>query len=301
MAAGQELVDIYRGAFESAPNGMALLDGEGRIIAVNDRWRQFAVSNGGRRDGYIGMNYLSMVPADIDTELDRIRDHLISLLDGDTDWVELEYPCHSPRKRRWFLMHAARFEHADGEGVLVMHTDITGRRLAEERAREAATRDSLTGLLNRRSFMERARQAVTTAARSGGSLGLLFLDMNGFKAINDGFGHATGDRILKVFGRRLAKLVRGTDAPARIGGDEFVVICPGAGREELERVAERLRDGLTASLRVETRTVDLSCSIGASRYPSDGRTVEELLEAADRAMYRAKSGKNRNEAIDASA
>lgn len=283
--------ELFEGAFEAAPMGMALLNEEGRIIAVNQRWRQFSVENGGDESGYLGYDYLSTIPRDAEPELARMHDQLSELLNGQRVRMAQEYPCHSPDQKRWFLMHASRFTHDNGVALLVMHSDITDRRLAEEQAREAASRDALTGLLNRRSFGERAEQALEIARRSGKGLGLLYIDLDGFKAINDTEGHAVGDRILTAFGQRLTRLVRDSDAPARIGGDEFVVICPDAEMSELVEIGQRIHDGMRRRLRIKGRRMQVGCSIGISRYPDHGETVDALLQAGDKAMYQAKSSK----------
>lgn len=282
--------ELFEGAFEAAPMGMALLNESGRIIAVNRRWREFSSENDGLGNGYLGHDYLSTIPLDAEPELAAIHHELSELLAGDRTRMEKEYPCHSPEKKRWFLMHGSRFTHAHGVAVLVMHTDITDRCEAEEQAREAADRDALTGLLNRRSFSERAEQALETARRNGDPLGLLYVDLDNFKEINDTEGHALGDQVLAAFGLRLTRLVRDSDAPARIGGDEFVVICPGADEAKLREIALRLQQGMQRRLRIKGRRIGVACSIGISRYPQDGDTIAALLHAGDRAMYRAKAG-----------
>lgn len=282
--------DLFEGAFEAAPMGMALLNDSGRIIAVNRQWREFSSENGGRENGYLGHDYLATISLDAEPELAAIHRELGELLAGRRTRMEKEYPCHSPDRKRWFLMYAARFTHVHGAAILVMHIDITDRRLAEEQAREAADRDALTGLLNRRSFFERAGQALEMARRNEESLGLLYVDLDNFKEINDSEGHALGDQVLTAFGLRLTRLVRDSDAPARIGGDEFVVICPGADGEKLREVALRIQQGMQRRLRIKGRRIQVACSIGISRYPEDGDTIEALLQAGDMAMYRAKAG-----------
>ena len=280
---------LHEGAFMAAPDAMALLDDDGKIIAVNRAWCDYAQANGGDGDGYLGSHYLQASPMVNDPEQARIHARLSALLAGKLDELEVEYPCHSPGRQRWFLLHASRFQYSSGRGVLVVHLDITARRLAEEWAREAASRDPLTGMFNRRSFMERAEQSLKLADRSKKLLALLFIDLDGFKPINDRYGHGVGDQVLKEISRRLQVTVREHDAPARIGGDEFVMICPECEEPDLQRLIERIHSVIEETMEIEGQRFNVSCSIGVARYPQDGQNVQQLLEVADRAMYQMKA------------
>jgi diguanylate cyclase (GGDEF)-like protein len=280
--------DFYQGAFEYLPHGAAILDGAGTIIAVNGAWRRFACDNGGRADGYVGTNYLATCRQADEEEAALLGDALQRFLAGQQDSLEWEYPCHSPQERRWFLMKAAHFAMGEARYVLVSHLDITQRRLAEEAALEKAHYDPLTGLLNRNSFPERLQQTLALARRRNETFAVLFLDLDGFKAINDRFGHERGDALLTELGHRLRKNLRDADAVARLGGDEFVLLVLPGDKATARRVAKRLhRLVAAAASRAEVAGL-VSGSVGISFFPEHGRDGDTLLEQADHAMYRAK-------------
>lgn len=154
-----------------------------------------------------------------------------------------------------------------------------------------ACHDSLTGLPNRRLFLERLERAMARAHRNEGKLALLFIDLDNFKQINDTLGHAAGDAILSACGRRLVQIVREVDTVARLGGDEFIILLDGADdKEAIAHVAEKILEVLQQPVVYEDQDLVSGGSIGVGRYPSDGASVTELIAAADRAMYCAKSG-----------
>ena len=161
--------------------------------------------------------------------------------------------------------------------------------LAERRQLERrATTDELTGLVNRREFERQSEEAIDMASRFGTGLCIMLIDLNGFKQVNDTHGHQFGDRVLKTCADRLQQAVRDTDVVGRWGGDEFVVLLPGL--EEASAVrnsAERLGESLSATPVVDD--VTMSGSVGAALYPRHGSGLDELMQAADVAMYEAKT------------
>lgn len=176
------------------------------------------------------------------------------------------------------------------EVVVCIARDVTEQTLAEKKVWHAAHHDQLTGLPNRRLFLDRLEQAIKGAKRSNRSLSVLFMDLNGFKAVNDSFGHEAGDAVLADAANRLIYCVRDEDTVARLGGDEFSVVVTGANkREDVELVAKKIKDALSMPFRVEQQPVQISASIGISFYPQDASSPSALLAAADRAMYEAKN------------
>jgi two-component system, chemotaxis family, sensor kinase Cph1 len=159
-------------------------------------------------------------------------------------------------------------------------------RRAETRLAELALRDALTGLPNRRLLMDRLDQALKRHSR-GQPLALLFLDLDGFKQVNDGLGHDAGDTLLVTVADRILAQTRAQDTVARIGGDEFVVLCENAGHAEAERIAERIAASVGSKLELDGRTVDVAASIGIAT-PRAGGGALDLLREADAAMYEAK-------------
>jgi len=167
--------------------------------------------------------------------------------------------------------------------------DVTARKQAEERIQYLATRDALTGLPNRALLADRAGQAILAAARSRGSIALLFLDLDRFNLVNDSFGHAVGDALLRAVAERLGATLRRDDTLARLGGDEFVLLWNGLKDSgDAATLAQRALSILARPFTIEGRTLSVTASIGISVYPDDGRDFGELLKNADTANSHAK-------------
>ncbi len=154
--------------------------------------------------------------------------------------------------------------------------------------------DPLTGLINRTLFADRLDNAITRAKRNWGMVALMFLDVDGFKGINDRFGHATGDELLKEVANRISASVRESDTVARLGGDEFTVILEGIHHvDDVGRIASKILEAVSTPYRIAGRDLIITTSIGVAIYPIDGESIEELLKGADIAMYSAKeNGRN---------
>ena len=156
----------------------------------------------------------------------------------------------------------------------------------EERMRHDAVHDPLTGLANRTLLRDRLEQALARSRRKGGASGLLFVDLDNFKQVNDEYGHATGDAVLVELGKRLQKAVRPSDTVARLGGDEFVVVCEELDEETAVALGQRLHDALEHPLVIDGIEHRLSASIGIALGQAD---PDGLLGNADAAVYRAKA------------
>jgi diguanylate cyclase (GGDEF)-like protein/PAS domain S-box-containing protein len=173
-------------------------------------------------------------------------------------------------------------------------SDISALKDQQRELVEQARHDSLTGLPNRRAFSERLNQAMARARRNPQALAVLFVDLDGFKAVNDQLGHGAGDKVLAEVARRLIDAVRLTDCVCRLAGDEFTVILEGAGHAgEVRRICQRILDRLSLPHEMGSERVQVTPSIGAVVY-EDGETMAQLCERADAAMYAAKhAGKAR--------
>jgi diguanylate cyclase (GGDEF)-like protein/PAS domain S-box-containing protein len=204
--------------------------------------------------------------------------------------------------------------HRDGAGNIFLVgviRDITERkRLEEELKRIAAElerynaqlkvhaeQDPLTGLANRKVFYDRLEQSLEWAKNNNKLVALLYLDLNDFKLINDTLGHHIGDLVLKTVAQRLQGCLRSSDMVARLGGDEFTVILPGIPRKsDVTRVADKILHTITQNTQIEGHSISITTSIGVSVYPLDTQDLNDLIQKADQAMYRAKRlGKNRYE------
>lgn len=175
------------------------------------------------------------------------------------------------------------------EFIASVARDISEGKRLEEALRHQATHDSLTGLANRTLLSEWLEQALRSAERQRHVVAVLFVDMDGFKRINDTLGHAGGDEVLCAAAKRLSDCLRETDLIARHGGDEFVVVLPHmAGIGDVSPVLQKIQDVFAQPFVVAKQEVLLMCSIGVAIYPKDGRDANTLLKKADAAMYRVK-------------
>ena len=209
--------------------------------------------------------------------------------DGETIWCE------------WY--HSALLDdHGAIVSILSFVQDVSSRVQAEERLQYLATRDALTGLPNRLLLHERLVQAIAQARRTGRRVGVLFIDLDRFKNVNDTLGHRIGDELLKAVTQALSGALRETDLLARLGGDEFMVIVEDFEESQvLGRIAQKLCDAVAHPIKVEDHDIYVTSSIGIAVYPDDSDDPDELLKHADVAMYRSKElGRNTYQFLDAS-
>ena len=178
-------------------------------------------------------------------------------------------------------------------GGQVLHTvvfakDLTEKLAAQQRIEQLAYTDPLTGLPNRLMLTERVTYALQLAQRNQIGFAVLFLDLDRFKHINDSLGHMLGDRVLVEVANRLKNCLRQTDTLCRLGGDEFVIHLHEADAQAAELTARRIQKALDTPVQAESMNFSLSCSMGIALYPTDGQTLDELIQHADTAMYRVK-------------
>jgi diguanylate cyclase (GGDEF)-like protein/PAS domain S-box-containing protein len=174
----------------------------------------------------------------------------------------------------------------------VTFMDITERKRAEEQLQHSALHDFLTGLPNRRLFEDRLEQIIQAARRTGAQAALLYIDLDGFKPINDCYGHDAGDDVLRGVAMRIQDCIRTSDTAARIGGDEFVVILSNvAGREGAQNVSRKIEDAVAGWVPFAGDSCRLGVSIGIGLFPEDAGDLKGLLKAADQAMYEVKKRK----------
>ncbi|MDD4912683.1 MAG: EAL domain-containing protein [Sideroxydans sp.] len=186
-------------------------------------------------------------------------------------------------------------------GLIGIATDITERKEHEKQLQHIAHYDALTGVPNRVLLADRLSQALARAKRDQGLMAVCYLDLDGFKPVNDNFGHEVGDKVLVEITRRIKEVIREDDTVARLGGDEFVVLLVGMqAPEECAGSLTRLLEAINQPIEVMGRLINVSASIGVALYPEDDHDPDTLLRHADQAMYVAKqSGKNRYHLFDA--
>ncbi len=173
-------------------------------------------------------------------------------------------------------------------GWIATVDDVTDRRRAESELTHQATHDPLTGLPNRVLLEDRLQQACARLNPDRGAVSVLFIDLDGFKAINDTYGHTIGDQVLAEIASRLRQIVRSVDTVARLGGDEFVAFCESLPEHEVREVVDRIQAAIAVPLMLGGSTVRIGASIGVESTRDPSVTFDELLARADHAMYREK-------------
>ncbi|MHC1790334.1 GGDEF domain-containing protein [Solidesulfovibrio sp.] len=281
----------YRGIFENSTEGIFLADAAGALLAANPALLELLAP--GDAGPASGLPREAVAVASLFFDAADYQAFARTL--AETGRVQrLEVRVKTPRGPVWCLVGASRIE-PDGH-VVGMTQDITARKALEEELVHRAASDVLTGLANRRGFFENAARALGAAARSGAPLGLIMLDVDHFKAVNDTFGHEVGDAVLRAVAGRLRDSVRVSDSVGRVGGEEFAVLCPGTDRGGAAELAERLRRAVEA-LVVETagRPIRVTASFGVALWDAAlDQDAADCLARADRALYAAKrSGRNR--------
>jgi diguanylate cyclase (GGDEF)-like protein/PAS domain S-box-containing protein len=237
--------------------------------------------------------FAQLLPQVHPDDQDRLRQRLRDGIRGGLGTFECEYRVRATDGGWRWVMARGRIVERDGlDAPLRMIgtlSDIDARRQSEARIHFLAGHDPLTELANRAHFSERLQQALAHARRYGESLGLVLVDLDRFKPVNDTHGHAVGDELLKSVARRLKAAVRETDVVGRIGGDEFLVLlCGPVGREAAQQVAEKIYNQIAQPVQLGDLRLELTCSVGLAMYPQDGEDEHSLKKAADDAMYASK-------------
>ncbi len=195
----------------------------------------------------------------------------------------------------WLSISAIYNDHGKIVKLAAMLSDIAEQKESEERIKNLAYFDVLTHLPNRRMFSDRLSVALANAHRHGHQLGVIFLDLDLFKEVNDSLGHSAGDELLKQVAKRLRESLREGDTAARMGGDEFTILLQQIESEAAATaIAKRMIELISEPFDIAGEALNITASIGISLYPCDGLDEDTLLHQADAAMYRVKSvGRNR--------
>lgn len=293
QAALAESTQRYKSVIDGVSNGVVLQDREGTVLAVNPSAERILQQSAQTLVGR-SMDLMQYGFDESDNSLAGEASPVRKALLEASPITGLQV-CFKPRQgqHRWLWFSAIPLmRDADPVpyAVLSSFEDVTELREVQNQFSALANRDALTGLPNRFKMMDVGAGAVATAERRGSGLGLLFVDLDHFKDINDTYGHLAGDAFLREVTQRLKGALRDTDTIARLGGDEFVVLLEPCGSSATaEHVANRLLDDLHQPFVVAGNPVYAGASIGIALYPEAGTTFNELLKAADTAMYSAKS------------
>ncbi len=269
--------------FDHSPEGIVVADAKGRVTKINTAYRRIT--------GNENIDAIGKQLSDILFVESKAPSGVLDMLQG-SDQTQWKQWCKSGKGRRYaarISVSVVRDHTGSIQQYVAIIADITRRKLDEEKIIYQANYDQLTNLPNRTLFMDRLTRMVLEGRRAKTSIGLMFIDLDGFKAINDSLGHDAGDELLVSTARRLEKCLREADTVTRLGGDEFAVIMPLIDNFEAAGfVAGRIIKSLTEPFDLGGREGNVSASIGISLLPAQASTAGELLHNADVAMYHAK-------------
>ncbi len=285
---------LYAQAFDQVSDAILVTDLQGYMLFVN---RAFTRITGYEPDEIVGQHSRTLGSGHTAAETYA---QLWTSLESTGEWEgELSnrrsdgalYP-------EWISIKTLNDDQGQPWRYVATFRDLTQHRAQEEALRQLAQEDALTGLPNRHVMSSLVNRAFERARRSGSKVGMMFVDVDNFKSINDSLGHLIGDETLVQFSRRIRKRLRDTDTLIRMGGDEFLIIAEQLNNaSNASELAQSILEAMAFPLKLpQGREIFVTCSMGIGIFPDDGENVEQLLQESDTAMYRAKSvGRNRYE------
>ena len=285
--------NFQQAVFDSLSAQVAVLDRLGVLIQTNRAWRTYVQPFAGMGvQAGLGEPYLDVLLRLTQGEqgvVQRVRDGMAFVLAGEMASFQLQQPFFVPSDQHWFSMKITPVRDVQ-ERLLVSHVDVTSLKAAELASTSLANVDALTGALSRLNFLNLAEQELQRSTRYGLPLMVLMMDLDHFKQINDRFGHAAGDAVLKRFVQTVSDVLRESDLMGRLGGEEFAVLLPNTAVEGGRALAQRIIDSVQNSpVPVNHQLVAYTVSIGAGCLSSEN-SFSSLLGVADIALYRAKNG-----------
>ncbi len=283
----EESLHLAQSVLNAAMEGVIVTDQRGRIVAVNPAFTEIT--------GYSADEAIGKTP------------HLLSSGQHDAGFYQAMWRRLNATGRwegeiinrrkdgsiyvEWLKLSVIADAQNQPRKYVGLFSDITEKKRKDEVVWRQANFDALTGLPNRMLLEDRLNRALAQARRRHIQVALLFIDLDRFKPVNDNFGHAVGDELLRQVGRRLQFALRDEDSVGRLGGDEFVAILPDLRVSDVPtKMAEKIVSVLSEPFRIEDHFIEISCSIGIAIYPRDADTAQELIERSDAAMYAAKDG-----------
>lgn len=278
---------IFEGIVETIREPLLVLDRDLRIVTASRSFYEFFKV---KPEETVGQFIYDL--GDKQWNISKLRELLETILPQQTafDNYEVEHDFVTIG-RRTLLLNARQIEREVGKEriILLAIEDITERKKYEEKIQQMAFHDSLTGLPNRKLFSDRLGIVLAQAKRNKKKVGIVMLDLDNFKDVNDTLGHDVGDTLLKAVAERLSVILRKSDTVARFGGDEFVLIFPDMEViEEAIQVVQKIIDRFHKPFLIDTHQLVVTTSIGIAVYPNDGMDEEILMKNADIAMYQAK-------------
>lgn len=276
-------------AIEQSPSSVVMCDRQWRVEFANHKFTQLTGYNAkaivGRHPGALSDDNLEIRENRQLWQSIRLQVQRVGVWQGEVNSVRRN------GERFWEQLIVTPIKDGAGDttGYLILGEDISIRKRYEQQLLRQANYDVLTGLPNRMLALDRLKLALAQARREGSMVGVMFLDLDNFKHINDTLGHDAGDNLLIEAARRISSCLRGTSTVARLGGDEFLVILPGlSGSESASQVAERILENFTPAYTLNGQEVFVTTSIGIAVFPTDSDNSGTLLQHADAAMYQAK-------------
>ena len=283
----EHVVEQYRTVIHASLDGFWITDTSGQILEVNDTICQM--------HGYSREELLRMSISDV--EADETPEETATHIRKMIETGHVQFEARHKRKNGTIVNVEVSIQHlaSMGDQLFAFIRDITHIKVHEAELSRAANYDALTCIPNRVLLADRMGQAISQTSREKNMMAVCYLDLDGFKPINDAMGHEAGDEVLVEIAKRIENTIRGGDTVARLGGDEFVVLLLGLEKgDECATTLERLLAAIAQPITVRNKSATISASIGVSIYPLDDEDPDTLLRHADQAMYSAKqSGKNR--------
>jgi diguanylate cyclase (GGDEF)-like protein/PAS domain S-box-containing protein len=278
---------IFEGIVETIREPLLVLDRDLRVVTASRSFYEFFKV---KPEETLGQFIYDL--GDKQWDISKLRELLETILPQQIafDNYEVEHDFVTIG-RRTLLLNARQIEREVGKEriILLAIEDITERKKYEEKIQQMAFHDSLTGLPNRKLFSDRLGIVLAQAKRNKKKVGIVMLDLDNFKDVNDTLGHDVGDTLLKAVAERLSGTLRKSDTVARFGGDEFVLIFPDMEViEEAIQVVQKIIDRFHKPFLIDTHQLVVTTSIGIAVYPNDGMDEEILMKNADIAMYQAK-------------
>lgn len=300
----QDIAELYRYMIEGSRDVVFLLDARGRFVYLNDRIKPLL---GYQKEELLGVHFSSLLHPDDMKKSENAYAQCINNAgrstkrgvqlrvrhkfgDGDFRYFDIKLSAVPEKIGLAFLDDLGEVDNADRRVVIYgAARDITQLKSLEHIIKTNTNYDYLTGLPNRALLQDRVKHAIARARREALKFAVMFIDLDGFKQVNDVFGHSAGDILLQAVAQRLGACLRETDTLARVGGDEFVLLLPMTrNAEEVRGIAAKLIAEINTAYVFNGNSISLSASIGIALFPDNGENFDSLVDAADNAMYHIK-------------